>query len=196
MVIVVNAGHTPLTPGKRSPDKTLLEWKWNREVAELTCRMLSENGIKNVMAATDDEKKTLTHPVKVANDACSRYGTNNVLFVSVHVNAAGCGQWMSARGWSVWTTKGQTKADVLATHLFRAAERIFQGQIMRKDMSDGDPDYEADFYVLRKTKCPAVLIENFFMDNKTDLEYLKTDECKTNAARVIVEGVMSYIENI
>jgi N-acetylmuramoyl-L-alanine amidase len=29
-------------------------------------------------------------------------------------------------------------------------------------MSDGDPDKEANLYVIKNTKCPAVLTENFF----------------------------------
>ena len=36
---------------------------------------------------------------------------------------------------------------------------------MRTDFSDGDLDKERRFYVLTKTKMPAVLTENFFMDN-------------------------------
>jgi len=41
---------------------------------------------------------------------------------------------------------------------------------MRTDYSDGDPDKEAQFDVLVDTRMPAVLTENFFMDN--------IDECK------------------
>ena len=37
-------------------------------------------------------------------------------------------------------------------------------------MSDGDMDWEEGFYILRKSWCPAVLTENFFMD--THVEYL------------------------
>ena len=33
---------------------------------------------------------------------------------------------------------------------------------IRKDNSDGDPDKEYNFYILKHTQCPAVLTENFF----------------------------------
>ena len=37
--------------------------------------------------------------------------------------------------------------------------------------------------------CPAVLVEQFFMDNKKDLAYLISDEGKRNLIDVIVGGV-------
>ena len=36
------------------------------------------------------------------------------------------------------------------------------------DNGHGDPDLEADFYILRRTLPPAVLVENFFIDNRPD----------------------------
>ena len=41
-------------------------------------------------------------------------------------------------------------------------------------MSDGDMDWEEGFYILRKSLCPVVLTENFFMDPRSDLEYLQS----------------------
>lgn len=191
--IVVNPGHAADTPGKHSPDKRLYEWQWNREVAELVRETLTRQGYKCAIAMADNHKESLTKPVNFTNVLCKEHGASNVLFVSIHVNAAGNGQWMKARGWSVYTSRGQTEADKLASCLYREATENFVGQVLRKDMSDGDPDYESDFYVLKKTRCPAVLIEHFFMDNREDLDYLVTDECKQTCAKVIVEGVKQYI---
>ena len=39
-------------------------------------------------------------------------------------------------------------------------------KLLRKDTTDGDKDKEADFYVIKKAPCAAVLTENFFYDNK------------------------------
>jgi N-acetylmuramoyl-L-alanine amidase len=50
----------------------------------------------------------------------------------------------------------------LATFLYDRAEYNLKGKKIRKDMSDGDPDKEANLYVIKNTKCPAVLTENFF----------------------------------
>ena len=104
------------------------------------------------------------------NTVCEKFGTKNVILISVHCNAAGSGQWMNARGWEAWTSVGETKADELATCLYREAEKA--GFKIRKDMTDGDPDKEAHFYILKHTKCPAVLTENLFQDNREDVAYL------------------------
>jgi len=93
--------------------------------------------------------------------------TADTLLLSIHVNAAGNGnQWMTARGWSAYTFPGHSESDEIADCLYLAAEKNLPGQKIRTDYSDGDPDLESSFYVLKHTLCPAVLTENLFMDNR------------------------------
>lgn len=117
----------------------------------------------------------------------------NVILISIHCNAAGNGQWLNARGWSAFTSRGTTRADTIANFLYTEAERQFVGQKIRKDMSDGDPDWEEGFYILRKTVCPAVLTENFFQDNKNDVEYLLSAEGRSAIVATHVNGIVNYI---
>ena len=70
----------------------------------------------------------LAERARRVNEICARYGATNVLLVSIHCNAAGNGEWMSARGWSAYTSKGKTKSDELATMLYEEAEQNFAGQ--------------------------------------------------------------------
>jgi N-acetylmuramoyl-L-alanine amidase len=51
-------------------------------------------------------------------------------------------------------------------------------------------------YVLNNTKCPAVLTENLFQDNKKDVDYLLSDAGIHNIARLHVEGIIRYINSI
>ena len=60
---------------------------------------------------------------------------------------------------------------------------------------DGDPDWEENFYILRKTPCVAVLSENYFMDNKSDLEYLQNQTGKQAIIDTHVEGIEEWIES-
>jgi N-acetylmuramoyl-L-alanine amidase len=103
-------------------------------------------------------------------------------------------EWMNARGWSAYTSKGKTKADKLATFLYEEAEKNFISQRIRKDNSDDDPDWEENFYILSKTKCPAVLTENFFQDNKDDVLYLCSEEGKQAIVKTHVEAITRYIQ--
>jgi N-acetylmuramoyl-L-alanine amidase len=75
----------------------------------------------------------------------------------------------------------------------RSAIKNFPGRRIRTDMSDGDMDLEEGVYILRKSWCPAVLTENFFMDNHSDLEYLQSRAGKQAVVDTHVEGIMEYL---
>ena len=72
----------------------------------------------------------------------------------------------------------------------------FPGRRIRTDYSDNDPDWEENFYILRKSHCAAVLSENFFMDNKSDLEYLQSRAGKQAIVDTHVEGIIEYLESL
>lgn len=190
MKILIDSGHGKDTSGKCSPNGIFKEWAWNKDVAEITIETLKHLGYDAILINPEEKDISLTERVNRAN----KYGKDSI-FVSIHVNAAGNGEWMSARKWSVWTTVGKTKSDILATHLFNEAEKKWGKDRVRKDTSDGDPDYEKNFTVLYKTQCPAVLVENFFMDNKEDYEYLCSPDSIYECSDVIVKGIVSYLES-
>lgn len=194
MKILLDNGHGLETKGKRSPDQSLIEAQWTRQVAHLVHMVLARRGYDVRLLVPEDEDISLTTRANRANYWCSRHGASNVLLVSIHVNAAGNGsQWMSARGWSAYTSKGKTKGDLLAECLYSAAEKEFKEFKIRKDLSDGDRDWEENFTILTKTRCPACLVENFFMDNRDDCQFLLSDDGKMRCALVIINGIINYI---
>ncbi len=66
---------------------------------------------------------------------------------------------------------------------FEQFKQEFPEAKMRSDTSDEDFDKEANFYVLKHTKMPAVLTENFFMDNEHECKtYLMTHEGRDRIA--------------
>lgn len=194
MLILVDNGHGVNTPGKCSPDGKFREYKWNREIAHEVVAELKKRGYCAELLVTEDIDISLAERVKRANNKCNQLGTENVLLLSVHVNAAGNGQWLNAKGWSCFTSKGLTKSDKIADELYKVAEKLMPNRTMRKEYSDGDADWEAGFYILKNTKCPAVLTENFFMDNRDDLAYLTSAEGRKAIIATHVEGVINYIK--
>lgn len=193
MRVLLDAGHGIDTSGKRSPDGLFLEYKWNREIAELVFGLLEELGFDVDFVVTETNDIPLKTRVRRVNEACSVIGSHNVLLLSIHSNAAGNGsQWMKAQGWSAYTTKGKTRSDVAALCLYDAFEEEFPDRKIRRDMSDGDPDWEEDFYIIKRTSCPAVLLENFFYDNQEECRWLLTEEAKKRIAKAIVNGVQYY----
>ena len=196
MKILIDPGHGIDTPGKRSPDGLFREYLWNRQVADLILEGLLSAGIDASLVVTETNDVSLRNRVNRVNTICNRLGASNVLLVSIHANAAGNGSaWMNAKGWSCYTSPGQTESDQVAECLYDAFEAEFQDRKIRKDLGDGDRDWEEDFYVLQKSKCPAVLLENFFYDNREECVWMLQDETKRRIAGAAVKGIIKYIKH-
>jgi len=101
-------------------------------------------------------------------------------------------EWRQPPGWSAYTTIGETSADLLASKLYEAAEANFPERRIRKDFSDGDADFEASFYIIRHTVMPAVLTENFMMDNVEDAAFLLSEKGKTAIIKTHIDGINRY----
>ena len=195
MKILIDPGHGIDTPGKRSPDGLFREYLWNRQVADLILEGLVSAGVDASLVVTETNDVTLRNRVNRVNTICNRVGASNALLVSVHANAAGNGSaWMNAKGWSCYTSKGKTGSDQVAECLYDAFEEEFQDRKIRKDMSDGDRDWEENFYVLQKSKCPAVLLENFYYDNREECAWMLQEETKRRIASAAVKGIIKYIK--
>lgn len=190
MKVLIDNGHGSNTPGKRSPDGRLREYAYTREIASRLEMELRKNGID----AERIVKEKIDVPLAERCRRVNEYKASEAILVSIHCNAAGNGSdWMSARGWEAWTSVGKTKADKLATCLYEDAEHCLPGMKIRKDMTDGDPDKESGFYILKHTKCPAVLTENLFQDNREDVEFLLSEEGKRAIISLHVWGIMKYL---
>ena len=206
MKILIDNGHGIQTKGKRSPDGKLLEYAYTRELARRIVSILQSRGYDSELLVPEDDDIPLSERVRRINEICLTYepscpaptGHPNVILISLHINAAGDGtKWMNATGWSCYTCKGQTESDRLADCLYKAAEQILKNQVIRTDYArDGDADWEENFYILRHTQCPAVLTENFFMDSRSDLEYLQSRAGKQAVVDTHVEGIIDYLNTI
>ena len=67
---------------------------------------------------------------------------------------------------------------------------------LRTDYTDGDPDLEANFYILRRTLPPAVLVENFFMDSRPDCAFLLSPEGQQAIVNTHVDGIVRYLRSL
>lgn len=193
MKIFIDNGHGLMTAGKRSPDGQFREPFYNREIARRVVSDLRDRGLDAELLVPEDDDISLAERVRRVNTVCFLLGKQNVILVSIHVNAAGNGsKWLDATGWSVYTCKGQTESDRLAEILCEAAIKNFPGRRIRTDFSDGDSDWEEGFYLLRKSLCVAVLTENFFQDCLSDVQYLQSRAGKQAVVDTHV-GIIDYL---
>ena len=185
------------TPGKRSPDGKFLEYAYNREIATRIVADLKDRGYNAQLLVPEPEDIPLSERVRRINAHCNTLGKSNVILISIHVNAAGNGtKWLNATGWSCYTSKGQTTSDRIAECFYEAAKKNFPDRRIRTDYSDNAPDWEENFYILRHSLCPAVLTENFFMDNPTDLQYLQSRTGKQAIVDTHVEAITEYLSSL
>lgn len=192
-VVILDNGHGINTAGKCSPDKSFYEWQWNRMFVNRLKLLLEQQGYIVFIVVPELNDISLSERANRVNVICDKFGAGNCILVSIHVNAAGMGNWMNATGWSAWTTKGKTNSDKLAECLCNAC--LNEGIKLRTDISDGDKDYEANFTIIYKAKCPAVLTENLFMDNKSDLELLKSEKTIQKLLNIHINGINTYFDN-
>ena len=157
MTILIDPGHGRNTAGKRSPDGRFLEYKFNRQVSNLIVSDLLDKGHDARLIVPEETDIPLLERCNRANAIAYTEGVNKTILVSIHANAFGDGhEWTKPSGWSVYTSKGRTKSDELATCLAEAAKKYLPNMKLRADFSDGDVDYEESFFILRRTLCPAV----------------------------------------
>ena len=164
------------TKGKRSPvwpdGSQLFEGEFNRAIVARLTELMAAAGMPYNVIAPEHTDISLVERVQRANT----WGSKGCAYLSIHANAGG------GSGYEVFTSKGETKSDLIADVFFSEFELEFPDVKMRSDMIDGDVDKEANFYVLRETVMPAILTENFFMDNEQDCRILLSREGRDRIA--------------
>ena len=183
------------TSGKRSPvwpdGEVLYEGVFNRAIVDRLMVLCEANNIDAVNLVDTPKDVPLSDRTSKAN-SIAQASDKPCIYVSVHANGFSD---ESANGWEVYTSPGETKSDEIATVLFEKAESEFPSYKMRKDTSDGDPDKEANFYVLVHTTMPAILSENFFMTNYREChELLMSESGKDRIAKIHLE-MIQQLEN-
>lgn len=211
LVVCLDNGHGKATKGKASPwtlhqvepQIPFREYEFTRKVTAKLKELLEAMGAYVYLVCPEVEGDiSLSARAARANNLQSVYKAkgkkDHFIFVSVHANAMGLGdKWYpKTDGWSVWTTRGQNNSDTLATCLWEAADEMFtpMGKRLRREMSDGDPDWESDFTVIKKANMPAVLTENFFYTDPDDCKYINTERGIEEIAIVHANGIAKFAQ--
>lgn len=200
--IILDFGHGGLdkngkytTRGKMhkfSASEIAYEGVINREIGGLVHAYLRssqpELNIITTVGADDARDLSLSYRVRVAN----QFNPRETIFISIHSNAFNG----KAGGFELYTSKGITKSDALAESIANQIEPFYKELKLRLryDLTDSDKDKERDFYVLRKTKCPAVLIECLFFDNYDEYKLLIDPEFQKELAWRIYKGIIQFVQ--
>lgn len=194
MKVLIDNGHGVETPGKRSPDGRLKEYLYTREIAGRVENQLKSTGIDAIRIVPEETDVPLSTRVERANRIYEESGKKAIL-VSIHCNAMGSGaEWMPARGWSVFV--GGNASFGSKRFASGMAQVAIKKQVKVRQPSKEELFWTADLYICRKTNCPAVLVENFFQDNKEDVEFLLSEQGKQCVTDITVEGIRNYLKTL
>lgn len=165
MKIAINAGHTLRGKGTGAIGY-LNETKENRKIALEVIKQLKQLGHEVVDCTIDESENDLKDAVIKANNS------NVDIFCSIHLNAGG------GKGTETYIYKHNSIVE-------KFAKRVNSLVSDSCDFANRGVK-QANFYVLKYTKAPAVLLEVCFVDSKED-------ENKLNVllvANAIVEGIV------
>lgn len=198
---ILDPGHGGLvngkyqTAGKRSPKfpdgRVLFEGVNNRDNVERIMAKFKANGLDCIDIVNSDLDVSLGERVRKANALAK---DRKCIYISIHSDAAGDGiKWHPASGISVWTSKGQTKSDIFASIVIDELQAKFLQSIKwRTNTTDGDEDHEENFYVLRETRCPAILCELGFHTNEAETKRMMTTEFKDKVVAALLAAALKW----
>ena len=163
---------------------TVYEGVFNRDVATHLVELLKKDCIDHTLVVTENEDIPLKERVERINNIVKDQ-PNKYVLISIHGNAGG------GRGDEIWTSVGETESDRLVEKFSIGYRNVMDGynRPFRTDTSDGDIDKESNFYILRKTLCPAFLTENGFFDNRQDAEFMVSKEGAMAFAMAHYKGI-------
>jgi N-acetylmuramoyl-L-alanine amidase len=170
-VVVIDAGHGGFDrggiPGQRVAEKTM-----NLDVAQRLRASLSASGYRVVMTRSTDVFVPLGTRVAIANSY------RNAIFVCVHFNSA---TRRGANGVETYFYSRESLPLASAIHYNVVGSAPSSNRGVRR----------RGYYVLRKTRIPAVLVECGFLTNPTEAQCAQSAAYRQKLAEAIARGVRS-----
>lgn len=160
---IIDAGHAPRTPGKRSPvldsGRCLFEWEFNRSIVTMLRAILDERGIAHheLVPRTNRDMPAYKR-ADMANDVAARCGMPGML-VSIHGNAHG-------RGREFTPANGVATLHYPSPYAQTVAQTFQKYLVAETGWRDRGTKERAGLAMLRRTKMPSVLTESGFYTNE------------------------------
>ena len=187
MKVILDRGHGCDTYGKQSPDGLYREWRWCDNFCKDLKMLLESNGMPVYFIEEDYEyDMPLSERAYLANEFY-KLNPDSVL-VSVHTNAYG-NSWNDASGFRVYAYSNKSKGYALGQIYLDNADSLLSPYKIKVQM---EPNIEPSFYILRKTKVPALLTENLFHTNKNDLAFLQSYNGRDTLLQVHLKSLIQY----
>jgi N-acetylmuramoyl-L-alanine amidase len=176
-VVVIDPGHGGPDPGAigigglRETDVVL-------PVAKQIATLLEKQGVEAILTRSTERDLDLAPRVNLAEEV------DATVFVSIHANAVGL---------------SRPEVNGLETYYYDSgldlANTIHRTILEDVNVTDRRVR-KANFYVLRETSMPAVLVELGFVTGATDAARLRNPTYRNQMAAAIARGILRYLQRI
>lgn len=173
--ICIDPGHGGTDSGSIGVG-SIYEKNINLAVAKLLNEELKVQGFDTMMIRTSDATKSLPERTSAAN----KFGANS--FISLHCNWS---ESSSPHGTQTYIYKFNGEAEKLANKI-QARLQPMNGVSKWERVEDDN------FYVLRNTVMPAILIELGFISNAADYKWMTDPNIQKEIAKNICKGFCEY----
>jgi N-acetylmuramoyl-L-alanine amidase len=182
ITVTLDPGHGGYDSGAVGPSGTL-EKNITLAITLKIGKILSQNGINVVYTRTSDN---VSWPANVSEDLQKRCDisdeANSDYFVAIHTNSA---EASSAQGTESYYYSSSKDGKELAEYI--------QSSLVDKIGTIDRGIKTANYYVIKYTEAPAVLVEVGFISNPTEEKLLNSSDFQTKAAEGIANGIMEKI---
>jgi N-acetylmuramoyl-L-alanine amidase len=183
-------GHYTTAPAKMhkfSDGLLIQEGVVNRAIGKKTTDLLSANNIKWLVINEDVNDTPLSARTNAVNKIYER--NRNAVLISIHCNASPIPE-KPAQGLEIFAyDKASDKSKILAQAFCETAITNLSEFPLRKQRPN--QLYKlANFHMLRESNCPAILIENLFMDNRKEAEFLLSENGKDRLANWVASTIL------
>lgn len=192
-IIFIDPGHGGIDGGTNKDG--ILEKEVNLVIAKKLKALLEQKEYKVIMSREEDislddlnsssksrHKRDLNARVNIINNSKAQ------LFLSIHVN---CNfKSPTTDGSIVFYNNKLSQNKAIAYSIQRALNSIV---VNGKERTLHDPQ-QANFFVLRNSQVPGVLVEIAFISNEEEKKLLEEDEFREQLATAIADGVEGYLK--
>ena len=185
--LALDAGHDIGTAGKRvlkslDPKETR-EWFLNDRICDYIENFLKDYEGYSVLRLDDSDDGKDEIPLETRTTKANQWGAD--FYLSVHHNAGING---GTGGGIVAYTHPQASKDSVAWR-----DALYDALIAHTGLKGNrsNPKTTSNLFVLRETRMSATLLELGFMDSRSDVPRILTDEYAQQCARAIVEVIVA-----
>ena len=180
-IVVIDAGHGGHDPGKVGVNDAL-EKDINLQIAQKVKTYLEKNGIQVIMTREDDAMEDTK-----LEDMKKRVALINeikpAITVSIHQNS-----------YSDASVKGAQVFYYAGSEVSKGAASLMQEELRKVDTENTRQiKSNSDFYMLKKTEVPTIIVECGFLSNPGEAEKLTSEEYQEEMAQAICSGIMTWL---